>query len=238
MNTRALLTLGIIVLLAGCGGGGGSAPTQPPPSTGNHNPALSVNASTTHLAYGGGASISVTASDPDGDQLTFSYTATGGSVSASGPTATTAAFTAGSQWGPASVTVTVSDGRGGSAQATAAMYVQNPSPPILCFGLGSSSAKDLTVTPAEAIVVTSVAAQNLYDGNCFASQNFLPAGTAVGAHETREFGVSLVCSSSPNASISDWAVDVSGWRAEPDGGAFHVHFNYGPNGIVQPQCSH
>jgi len=231
----------VVAVLSGCSKGGG-APTSPGGGSTNHNPTVSVNTNTTHLAYGGGATITVVASDPDGDQLTFAYAGAGGTVSSSGPTATTANFTAGTQWGPASVTVTVTDGKGGSVQGTATMYVRNPAPPRLCLNRGTpcTTSYNLTLTPDEAIVVTEIAAKNLYDNGCFPIVTYTSPGLAIAASQTHEFTDvgCLECTSSPNATISDWAVDVFGHRAEPDGGAFHVQIGYNPtDSIRQPKCS-
>lgn len=76
------------------------------------NPA-SVNAS-------GIATISVTASDPEGDALTYSYSVSGGSVVGNGATAS---WTAASQEGAYSVTVQVSDGKGGQASGNGSLTV-------------------------------------------------------------------------------------------------------------------
>lgn len=65
------------------------------------NPA-SVNAS-------GMVTVTVVASDPDGDELTYNYNVTGGAVSGTGPNVT---WTAPSAEGAHSVNVTVSDGKG------------------------------------------------------------------------------------------------------------------------------
>jgi len=231
----------IVALLSGCSKGG-STPTGPGGGSGNHNPTVSVNTNSTHLTYGVVATITVNASDPDGDQLTFAYAGAGGTVSASGPTATTATFTAGTQWGPASVTVTVSDGKGGSAQTTASMYVQNPAPPRLCLSRGTpcTTSYNVVLTPGEAIVVTEIAAKNLYDNNCFPIVTYSSPGLPIGASQAHEFTDvgCLECTSSPNATISDWAVDIFGHRAEPDGGAFHIQIGYNPtDSIRQPKCS-
>jgi hypothetical protein len=239
---RTTIAILALAMLSGCSKGG-SAPTNPGGGGAtNHNPTVSVNTSTTHLAYGGGATITVTASDPDGDQLTFAFAGAGGTVSASGPTATTASFTAGTQWGPASVTVTVTDGRGGSSQATATMYVRNPAPPRLCLNRGTpcTTSYNMTLTPDEAIVVTEIAAKNLYDSGCFPIVNYASPGLAIAASQTHEFTDvgCLECTSSANAAISDWAVDIFGRRAEPDGGTFHVQLGYNPtDAIRQPKCT-
>ncbi|MDP3443258.1 MAG: PKD domain-containing protein [Ignavibacteria bacterium] len=67
------------------------------------------------------ASVAVTAIDPDGDALIYSYTVTGGSISGSGPNAS---WTAPSSAGAHSVTVNVSDGKGGTATGNGALTVQ------------------------------------------------------------------------------------------------------------------
>ncbi|MDO8896742.1 MAG: PKD domain-containing protein [Bacteroidales bacterium] len=67
------------------------------------------------------ASVTVTATDPDGDVLTYSYTVTGGAISGSGPTVS---WTAPSSAGAHSVTVNVSDGKGGTATGNGALIVQ------------------------------------------------------------------------------------------------------------------
>lgn len=79
----------------------------------NQNPKIaSVTADPTGVSPGQRSTITVTASDPDNDKLEYSYSVTGGNISGSGKTA---AFTAGSAAGSAYVTVTVTDGRGGTA---------------------------------------------------------------------------------------------------------------------------
>jgi len=68
-----------------------------------------------------------TASDPDGDPITYSYSAAGGQVSGTGPTAQfdSTGLSAGSY----TVTCTADDGRGGRTSATTAVDVQKPAPP-------------------------------------------------------------------------------------------------------------
>ena len=65
-------------------------------------------------------SVSVTASDPDGDPLTYSYTVTGGAISGNGASAS---WTAPSSAGAHSVTVTVADGKGGTITGNGALTV-------------------------------------------------------------------------------------------------------------------
>lgn len=66
------------------------------------------------------ASVAVVASDPDNDPLTYSYTVTGGAITGSGAAVS---WTAPSAPGAHSVTVTVSDGKGGSATGNGALTV-------------------------------------------------------------------------------------------------------------------
>ena len=72
-----------------------------------------------------GASISIecTAADPDGDELTYQWTATGGDISGQGPTATWAAPETVDTY---TITVKVIDGRGGEASEEFDIRVRKP----------------------------------------------------------------------------------------------------------------
>ncbi len=88
----------------------------------NSNPVISgVTVSPGMVNANGTATINVNAIDPDGDALTYSYSVTGGAVTGSGATAT---WTAPSSEGAHSVTVTVADGKGGTATGNGALTVQ------------------------------------------------------------------------------------------------------------------
>ncbi|MGB4205515.1 MAG: Ig-like domain-containing protein [Bacteroidales bacterium] len=83
----------------------------------------SVSVEPASVNANGMATVTVVASDPDGDALTYSYTVTGGSVSGTGANVT---WTAPSVEGAHSINVTVSDGKGGSATGSAALTVLPP----------------------------------------------------------------------------------------------------------------
>jgi outer membrane protein OmpA-like peptidoglycan-associated protein len=94
----------------------GKRPNQPPviscaPDRNPINPNEQVN-------------IVSTASDPDGDPLTYSYSATAGQISGTGPSAKfdSTGLTAGGY----TVTCTADDGRGGRTSATTTVNVQAP----------------------------------------------------------------------------------------------------------------
>jgi outer membrane protein OmpA-like peptidoglycan-associated protein len=73
------------------------------------------------VASGGSIELRAKAGDPDGDKLNYTWSATGGSVSGSGDTATFNA--AGVKAGSYAVTVTVDDGRGGKASCSMTINV-------------------------------------------------------------------------------------------------------------------
>ena len=79
-----------------------------------------------------GQSIALSAQgrDPDGDTLTYRWTAPTGSLST--PTGPTTRWTAPADFeGTVPVTVTVDDGKGGTATATANVTVTRPRPPVV-----------------------------------------------------------------------------------------------------------
>ena len=162
MKMRTICWLALASSVAGCGkGGDAAAPTSPPPGGDNHNPTVNLNIDPTHLAYGQTATLSVSASDPDGNQVTFTWSAVLGTVSTSGPTATSASFTAGNHWGQASVTLTASDAKGGTTQATALTYIRNPNPPDFALAPVASTVSGCTgfalqFTPGEDVPVSAL----------------------------------------------------------------------------------
>jgi len=80
----------------------------------------SLTASATRIATGGAIDLVAVATDPDADALTYAWSATGGSVTASD---TTAIFAAPDAPGDYTVMCSVSDGHGGSASRSAVIGV-------------------------------------------------------------------------------------------------------------------
>ncbi len=90
----------------------------------NNNPVVSsVQLNPTTANPGQVVAVSVQATDTDSDQLTYQYQVTGGAVSGNG---SSVSWTAPSQAGAYSITVTVMDGKGGQATGNAALTVSQP----------------------------------------------------------------------------------------------------------------
>jgi hypothetical protein len=91
-------------------------------------PQMSCSASPSSLQVGGSSTITCTCTSPDNVPVTVAgWTATGGSVSGSGNTATL--NTTGASAGPVTVSATCTDSRGLNSQASTQVNVENPPPP-------------------------------------------------------------------------------------------------------------
>lgn len=110
------LLASLLALAAGCNDeeAGPAGPQNASPSVRN----VTVEPDTVGL--GGVATLAVTASDADTDSLRYDWTATGGTLAAAGPSAT---WTAPRAPGRFSISVTVSDGRGGATRRTVGVEV-------------------------------------------------------------------------------------------------------------------
>ena len=93
----------------------------------NRPPVISCAPERNPIIAGERVAVTSTASDPDGDPLSYSYSATGGQVSGTGPTAQfdSTGLSAGSY----TVTCTADDGQGGRTSGTTRVDVQQPAPP-------------------------------------------------------------------------------------------------------------
>ena len=111
------LLAALLVLPLGCGDDNSTNSTQ------NRAPVInSVTASPSTVNPGGTSTVTVSASDPDGDVLTYTFNAAFGSVTPSGNTAT---WTLPTNPSPYTITATVSDGKA-SVQGEAGVTVIPP----------------------------------------------------------------------------------------------------------------
>ncbi len=95
----------------------------------NHQPAVSsLEASPEKVIPQGSCQITCSATDPDDDQLSYGWSATGGSISGGGPTIT---WTAPNAEGSFNVTVIVMDSHGGAASGHVIVTVRTNRPPAI-----------------------------------------------------------------------------------------------------------
>ena len=93
----------------------------------NRPPVISCAPERNPIIAGERVTIVSTASDPDGDPITYSYSASGGQITGNGPTAVfdSTGLSAGSY----TITCTADDGQGGRTSATTRVDVEQPAPP-------------------------------------------------------------------------------------------------------------
>ncbi len=128
---------------------------NPPPPAPKMPPTASCSASPSSVYEGSGDSVAihVNASSPDNFPLTYTYTATGGSVDGTGPDARWNSSGAGI--GSYSVTAKVDDGHGQNASCSADVRVEKkPEPPHHPPTI-SCSADRSTIQPGERVTITS-----------------------------------------------------------------------------------
>jgi outer membrane protein OmpA-like peptidoglycan-associated protein len=131
---------------------GGNPPPPPPPA--NHPPVVSCSADKTMVYAGSGDFVMVRAdaSDPDNDPLTYSWTASGGAVDGNGPQARW--NSSGAAAGTYVIKARVDDGRGGWADCSSSIAVEQPPnrPPTM-----SCSADRTTVVIGDTVQITATA---------------------------------------------------------------------------------
>ena len=130
----------------------GFPPSAPPPPSGPPTASCSANPTSVYAGSNDPAAIHVTASSPASLPLTYSYTATGGTVEGTGPDARW--NSTGLAPGTYTVTAKVDDGKGGTGSCTADIQVQEKPhhPPTI-----SCSANPTTIAPGEKSTITSTA---------------------------------------------------------------------------------
>jgi outer membrane protein OmpA-like peptidoglycan-associated protein len=114
------------------------APPPPPPPPANRPPTATCEAARSTLAPGESVGLRAISSDPDGDSLSYAWTADAGRITGSGPNVS---LDCSGVTAPSSVTasVRVSDGRGGTAEATCSVRVaaaERRAEPITCESTG------------------------------------------------------------------------------------------------------
>ena len=102
-------------------------PPPPPPPPANRPPTVTARCNPTTVQVGSPITCIADAQDPDGDSLTYRWSAPTGTFGL--PVAQQASWTAPGQPGPVPISVTVTDGRGGSASDTVTVQVTSPPPP-------------------------------------------------------------------------------------------------------------
>jgi len=94
----------------------------------NHRPAITSLEAPERVIPSGSCQISCNASDRDGDELSYNWSAGGGEINGKGATVT---WTAPDSVGSYNVTVTVSDGRGGEVMDYVTITVRANKPPTI-----------------------------------------------------------------------------------------------------------
>ncbi len=155
---------------------------NPPPPPPNHPPTVTLSADPTKVFAGSGDGIALKAqcSDPDNDPLTYKWTATGGTVEGTGADARW--NSTGVQPGKYTITATCDDGRGGTANATTDVTVEekpNTPPTISC------AANPATVTAGQSATITSTASDADNDKLTYSYK--ASGGTVSGTDSTAQF---------------------------------------------------
>ena len=102
-------------------------PEDPPAPPRNRPPTVTAQCDPCEVQPGETSRVTANANDPDGDPLTYRWAAPTGSLNPTDQMVTT--WTAPGEDGPVPVTVTVDDGRGGTASDTATIRVVSPPAP-------------------------------------------------------------------------------------------------------------
>ena len=106
MNWKGVLAAATVLALAGCGGGGGDSGTTPT----NHAPEAAFVFKPIATPQGVPVDLTVTASDQDGDALTFTWKITRGTLSAQNSKHSVMRWATPAALGTDTVTVKISDG--------------------------------------------------------------------------------------------------------------------------------
>ena len=106
-------------------------PPAPPSAPANRPPTVRARCEPCTVPVGGTSTVTADATDPDGDPLTYRWSAAAGSVS--NPATRQSPWTAPRQEGPVVVTVEVNDGKGGTASDAVTIQVIRPAVKEIVF---------------------------------------------------------------------------------------------------------
>ena len=149
-------------------------PTPSPTTTTdgeNRAPVLSLTTEQSQVQPSTIVELILTASDPDGDTVSYEWSTTGGKFSGAVPTQS---WVAPEQYGDYDITVTAKDGMGGITQASITMSViENMEPAIT-----SVTAETATLLPGDRTLITCVASDP--DGDSLTYKWEIEAGEMTG----------------------------------------------------------
>lgn len=132
----------------------------------NHRPVItSLEAESESVLPSESCQITCNATDPDGDALSYEWTATGGNISGTGEIVN---WTAPQEVGTYNITVVVDDGRGCNATRTIALTASNGPPPVI-EGLNVTAKEPKYLK--ETTTGYKVGKTKEYDIECIASGN-------------------------------------------------------------------
>jgi len=151
-----LILLAMLVVSTACSGGEAPSPSPTPSPApapgGNQAPAISSLSAPQTEVYPSTVvtEIRCDASDPDGDAITYDWSATGGSFTGSG---TVVSWVAPESYGDYTITVSIRDGKGGITEASMTMSVVSNRDPVI----SSLTADPTTVLPGDKSTITCAA---------------------------------------------------------------------------------
>ncbi|HIE16967.1 MAG TPA: hypothetical protein EYP71_02090 [Dehalococcoidia bacterium] len=154
-----LVVVSALFLTSACGSPSPPSPPPPPPPSPNQYPTISSLIAAEEVATLAATEITCRATDPDGDILDYRWSADGGSIEGKGYNIT---WRAPDTTGDYTITVMVTDGKGGTATAsTTIRVIEKPNQPPLIVSLtkdGSPPEEENRVREWRTITLQCIAA--------------------------------------------------------------------------------